>query len=374
MINVFQPALGEEELTAVADVFASNWIGKGRLTAEFEAAFAAHLGSDPALVRSVSCCTEGLFQALALLNVGAGDEVILPTISFVGAGNAVVAAGARPVFCDVNRRTLNATAETIAPHITPRTRAVIILHYGGVPPDMDAIAALCAERGIALVEDAACSVASAWNGRACGTFGDVAVWSFDAMKILVTGDGGMVRCRTAEMAGEAEQRLYLGLETASGLSSREKDRWWEFEVGLPGRRAIMNDVASAIGLAQLRKLPDFIARRRQVHVAYEAALAGEGWLERPPAIPAQALSSYYFYWVQTPHRDRLASFLRENGIYTTFRYYPLHWVDFYGSEAELPGAEQAARTTLCLPLHHALTDEEVGCVVAAVRRFGRERI
>ncbi|HWP49299.1 MAG TPA: DegT/DnrJ/EryC1/StrS family aminotransferase [Candidatus Limnocylindrales bacterium] len=374
MIHVFQPALGKEELKAVKEVFESNWVGKGKITNQFEEKFASHLGVKRELVRSLSCCTEGLFLSMELLGIGPGDEVILPSISFVGAANAVASAGIQPTFCDVNKRTLNTTADFIEEKITPRTKAVIILHYGGVPCQMDEICELVRDKGIALIEDSACSVASRYKGRACGTFGDIGVWSFDAMKILVTGDGAMLYCRTPEVAQRAEKLLYLGLTTQSGLSSSVDTKWWEFEISCYGRRAIMNDIASAIGVEQLRKLPDFINRRREIHEYYNQALSKLDWLQLPPQIPAYVESSYYFYWIQTQPkiRDRLAKYLREKGIYTTFRYYPLHWVKFYGVTTHLPHAEEAARSTLCLPIHQSLSDEEVNKIIESIYDFGKD--
>ncbi len=372
MMNVFQPALGAEELVAVKDVFASNWVGKGAVTDRFEADFAAYAGVDRGLMRSVSCCTEGTFQAMTLLGLGPGDEVVLPSISFVGAANAVLASGARPVFCDVDPRTLNPTARSIEERLTRRTKAVLVLHYGGVPCPLAEICALLDERKVALIEDSACSVASRYRGRACGTFGEIGLWSFDSMKILVTGDGGMVYCRTPEMAERLGSLVYLGLDRQSGLSTPRETRWWEFEVVSLGRRAIMNDVAAAIGRVQLRKLPGFVERRRQIHEHYDRELAALPWLETPPALPADAQSSYYFYWVQAPQeaRDALAVHLRARGIYTTFRYHPLHRVQWYGSDARLPGAEAAAESTLCLPIHQSLTAEDLEQVVGAIRDFG----
>ncbi len=383
MINVFQPALGAEELEAVGRVFVSNWVGRGRLTEQFEQAFADYVGVSPGRLHSINSCTEGLFQAAAVLDFGPGDEVILPSLSFVGAANAIAVAGARPVFCDVDPRTLNATAEHIEACITPRTKAILVLHYGGVPCEMDAICALAAAKGIPLIEDSACSVASSYHGQACGTIGDFGVWSFDAMKILVTGDGGMVYCRDPERAARLDRLTYLGLEQASGFTQAQRGfRWWAFEVSEFGRRSIMNDIAAAIGLEQLRKLPAFIERRRQVHAFYDAALAEAGWLQTPPALPPGVESSYYFYWVQagSPHRsglahcdgerrDRLAAHLRERGIYTTFRYYPLHHVRGYDSDAQLANADLAAETTLCLPQHQGLSDNDLGRVVEAVLAF-----
>jgi len=378
MINVFQPALGTEELEAVRKVFESNWVGKGRLTDRFEAEFASYLGVDRALIRSLTCCTEGLFLSMALLEIGPGDEVILPSISFVGAGNAVAASGARPVFCDVDPRTLNTTAEHIAPKITPKTRAVMILHYGGLPCQMDEICALVEGRRLALIEDSACSVASRYHGRACGTFGDVGAWSFDAMKILVTGDGSMLYAREPEMAERAEQLLYLGLVSKSGLARAQSvdSRWWEFEISCFGRRVIMNDIASAIGLEQLKKLPGFIRRRREVHERYTDALSDLDWLRVPSKLPKGVESSYYFYWVQVEPgvRDKLAWYLREQGVYTTFRYYPLHWVGLYNAGGSLPNAELAAQTTLCIPMHHSLSDSDVHKVIDCIRLFGQRYV
>jgi len=376
MINIFQPALRAEELEAIRRVFESNWVGKGEVTDQFEGEFAASIGVERKLVRSISCCTEGLFQAMTLLGLRAGDEVILPSISFVGAANAIASAGARPIFCDVDKRTLNTSAEHIEQKITPKTKAVMILHYGGLPCEMDEICQLAREKGLYLIEDSACSVASSYKGRSCGTFGEIGVWSFDAMKILVTGDGGMIYCRTGEMARQAERLIHLGLVTKSGFSSELDLRWWEFEVSCYGRRAIMNDIASAIGIEQLKKLQTFIARRKQIHEFYSWSLSQLDWLLPPPDIPPHARSSYYFYWVQTSPdvRDRLAKHLRDNGIYTTFRYYPLHWVTFYNARASLPNAEEAAQTTLCIPLHQSLSDEETHKIVDCIRGFGRKRL
>jgi aminotransferase len=375
VINVFQPALGEEELQAVRAVFESNWVGKGKITEKFEHAFSSHLAIQHGLVRSVSCCTEGLFAAMESIGVSTGDEVVMPSISFVGAGNAVAATGARPVFCDVDPRTLNATPESVAAALTKKTKAVILLHYGGVPADVDAILPILKERGVRLVEDSACSVASRYKGRACGTLGDIGVWSFDAMKILVTGDGGMVYCSSEDEARRIEERTYLGLGCKSGLVGFQsmRNRWWEFNISCFGRRAITNDIASAIGLVQIKRLPAFVQRRKAVHEAYDTAFSGLSWLQTPPKVREDCESSYYLYWIQTEPsvRDRLAGFLKGAGIYTTFRYHPLHRVRAYRYEVTVPGAEWAAERTLCLPIHQSLSDADVDRIVDEVKSFGK---
>ena len=373
LINVFQPSLDREELAAVARVFASNWIGRGPITDQFETEFARYLRVNRPHVRSLNCCTEGLFQSMTLLGIGAGDEVVLPSISFLGAAHAIVAAGAVPVFCDVDPRTLNPTAEQLADRITARTRAVLILHYGGVPCDMDGICRLVEARRIALIEDSACSVAASYRHRPCGTFGDIGLWSFGPVKIVSTGDGGMIYCRDHEMAAHFDRLAFLGLASESGFTSTARDRWWELQVSDVGRRAVTNDLASAIGLEQLKKLPAFISRRRQIHERYDRELGSAAWLKTPPPPPAQAQSSYYMYWVQTAPavRDRLATFLRAAGIYTTFRYFPLHRVPLFGVTGSFPHADCAADTTLCIPLHQSLSDQDVTRVIESIHEFGR---
>ncbi|MFI6079959.1 DegT/DnrJ/EryC1/StrS family aminotransferase [Streptomyces sp. NPDC051217] len=372
MINVFQPSLGDEELQAIAEVFADNWLGHGPRTKKFEAEFAEHLGVEPEQVMFINSATAGLFLSTELLGLGPGDDVVLPSVSFVAAGNAVAATGARPVFCDVDERTLNPTAADIERALTPRTKAVLVLHYGGYPGDIAAIAALCRERGIPLIEDAACAVASTADGTACGAFGDISMWSFDSMKVLVTGDGGMLYVKDRELALKARQLAYHGLEQSSGFANaRVSHRWWELHVRDFGRRVVGNDITAAIGSVQLRRLPEFVARRREIAGTYDRLLADAPGVRLPPALPAGHTSSYYFYWVQLDPavRDKVAADLLDQGVYTTLRYPPLHKVPAYqGDCGPLPGTDACAESTLLLPLHQALDDAEVHSVAAALRK------
>ncbi|MCF2436250.1 DegT/DnrJ/EryC1/StrS family aminotransferase [Streptomyces thinghirensis] len=371
MINLFQPQVGKEELDAVAEVFDSHWLGHGPRTKAFEADFAEHIGVDAEQVVFINSGTAGLFLALEALDLAEGDEVVLPSLSFVAAANAIGSTGARPVFCDVDARTLNPTAEDVERSLTPRTKAVIVLHYGGYPGDIVRIARLCRERGVALVEDAACSVASRVGGRAVGSFGDLAMWSFDAMKVMVTGDGGMLYVRDRELAARARRLAYHGLAQPSGFGhAKVSHRWWELDVPEIGRRVIGNDLTAAIGSVQLRRLPELVARRREIVELYDRELAGLDGVRTPPPLPEGHESSYYFYWVQmSPEiRDEVASELYAAGIYTTFRYAPLHKVPAYRAQDEvLPASDKASGETLCLPLHPGLADDDVRTVAAALR-------
>lgn len=372
MINLFQPQVGAEELDAVAQVFDSNWLGHGPRTKAFESAFADHIGVGADHVIFLNSGTAGLFLALETLDLREGDEVVLPSLSFLAAANAILACGARPVFCDVDARTLNPTLEDAESVLTSRTKAVVVLHYGGYPGDIARIAERCRQTGITLVEDAACSVASTVDGQAVGTFGDLAMWSFDAMKVLVTGDGGMLYVRDPEQAARARRLAYHGLSQPSGFGyAKVSARWWELDVPEIGRRVVGNDLTAAIGTVQLRRLPAFVARRKEIVDLYNHALAGVDGLLLPPDLPYGHTSTHYFYWVQTAPgvRDEVASDLIEAGIYTTFRYAALHKVPAYRSEGrELPQSDQASDRTLCLPLHPGLEDADVRTVAAAVRK------
>ncbi|MCZ2526335.1 DegT/DnrJ/EryC1/StrS family aminotransferase [Streptomyces sp. HB2AG] len=371
MINLFQPQVGDEELAAVEAVFKDRWLGHGPRTKAFEAAFGEYLGVPPEHVVFLNSGTSGLFLAAEVLGLSEGDEVVLPSMSFLAAANAVVVRGARPVFCDVDARTMNPSWADIEAVLTPRTRAVLLLHYGGYPGEVASIALRCRERGIALIEDSACSLGSAVDGRRTGTFGDLAMWSLDAAKVLTTGDGGMLYVRDPELAVRARRLAYHGLVQSSGLGyARVSHRWWDLEVPEPGRRLIGNDLTAAIGSVQLRRLPEFLARRREIVRLYDQELAGLGGVERPPALPDGQEASHYFYWVQMPGavRDGVASDLLEADVYTTFRYAPLHKVPAYGQTGRiLPNTERASEETLCLPIHPGLSDDDVRTVASCLR-------
>lgn len=371
MINVMQPTLGKEELERISEVFQSNWLGKGALVSEFEKMYAKHLGSSENQVLSTNCCSEGLFSSMYLLDIHPGDEVIVPTISFVGAGNAVCAAGAKLILCDVDPRTLNVRAKDIEPLISKKTKALLLLHFGGIPCEMDEILDLCRKHDIKIIEDCAAGVCSSYKGKALGTFGDMGMWSFDAMKILVCGDGAMLHFNSPELREKAEKYLYFGLEMKSGYENTVAQKWWEFDISCYGHRAIMNNITAAMAIEQFKKLPTYMEKRAKVDQFYNETLSSFSWIDLPPTLPSDWRSSYYFYHIQVKNgkRDELAKFLRENGIYTTYRYFPLHRVKKYGASGNFPGADYATDNTLCLPLHQSLSDEDLNLVLGKIKEF-----
>lgn len=375
MINVFQPSLGDEEAKAVSKVFKTNWIGKAKLVDEFEEKYADFLGTTEKNVITTNCCSEALFASMHLFDIGKGDEVILPTISFVGAGNAVCNSGAKMVLTDVDKHTLNVRACDIEKKINPRTKAIMLLHYGGIPCEMDEIMALARSYNLKVIEDSACSIFSTYKGKRCGTIGDMGMWSFDAMKILVCGDGAAIYVKNEELRQKLEKWLYFGLVQKSGYSNTVDKKWWEYNVSCFGHRAIMNDITASIALEQLKKLPVFIEKRAEIANIYDERLKECSWLDIPKPLPEYCTHSHYFYHIQTKSdcRDELAKFLRDNGIYTTFRYFPLHRVNAYEISETFENADYAADHTLCLPIHQGLSKEDVHFICDKIMEFGKEK-
>ena len=362
MIQIFSNSLDKEEKDAISRVIDSKWLGMGKETELFEKEFAEKTGAKYAL--ATNNCTAALFISVSALELSHGDEILIPTIHFVGAANAIIAAGCKPVFTDVDPITLNITAEEIEKHRTNRTRAVMLLHYGGHPCDFDSIKEACS--GLYIIEDSACSVMSKYKGRNCGTLGDIGCFSFDPMKILVNGDGGMMTFNRESLYRKAKLIRYMGIvDQASGLDAIKSgisNNWWEFELSCISGRFIPNDMTSAIGREQLKKVDGFIARRKQIWQKYQSMLAEMG----PPEPLPDTESSYYLYWIHSKARNIIGRRLYENDVYTTFRYYPLHLVRYYGGGARLQNAETANNTMLNLPVHQNLSDADVERIIKCI--------
>ena len=375
MINIFQPSLGKEEIDEIKKVFKSNWLGKGEYVKAFEENFAKSLNESKNHFLSTTSCTEGIMLSGDLFDFNVNDEIIVPTISFPSIGSSIIYKNAKIVFCDVDKRSLNVTAQNIEEKITSKTKAVFITHYGGVPCEMDPIKDLCDKNNIIIIEDSACSVRSFYKDKACGTIGDMGIWSFDAMKTLSTGDGGMIYLKSEDLKIIAEESLYLGLPSKqkSGIdSSTSNTNWWEFEMNRPGRRAIMNNITASIGNIQLKKLNAFLGRREKIFNLYQTSFSGLDWLRTPPEISENCRSSFYFYWVQTERRDDLARYLLKNDVYSTFRYWPLNKVELfkdYVDKTKLSNTDYISAQTLNIPIHHSLSDSDVSKIIDLIIRF-----
>jgi dTDP-4-amino-4,6-dideoxygalactose transaminase len=373
-IPVMRPWLGEEEARAAADAVRSGWVAQGPRVAAFERAFAAHV-EVPAAV-AVSSCTTALHLALINAGVGPGDEVVVPSLSFVATTNAVRYVGARPVFADVELATGNLTAATVEPVLTAATRAVVLVDQGGIPADLDGMRALVDRRGIVVVEDAACAAGSTYRGRPVGAGAVCATFSFHPRKLLTTGEGGMVTLAREEAA----PRLRRLREHGMSVSAADRDAA-DRAGGAPvvesydelGFNHRMTDIQAAVGLVQLGKLPAMVARRRELAARYQELLAGVPGL-KTAADPAYGTTNYQAFWVLLPpdfpmSRDDLLGALAREGISARRGIMAAHLEPVHADveHVPLPATERLTRDSLILPLFHDLTERQQDRVVAAVR-------
>jgi dTDP-4-amino-4,6-dideoxygalactose transaminase len=368
-IPVMRPWIGEEEAAAAAAAVASGWIAQGPRVAEFEQAFAAAIGTNHAV--AVSSCTTALHLALIVAGVGPGDEVVVPSLSFIATANAARYVGARPVLADVDEYTLNLTTETVATVLTERTRAVMLVDQAGMPADLDAMRKLCEPRGITVVEDAACAAGAEYQGRPVGAGAELAAFSFHPRKLLTTGEGGMIVTPDAKVAARLRRLREHGMDmsAAERHASSQPVREHYLETGYNYR---MTDIQAAIGLVQLRKLPALIARRRELAARYQQLLAAVPGL-RTIDDPEYGKTNYQSFWVLLSRdfpvsRDELLRLLAVEGVSARRGIMAAHAEPAYQGHGHdpLPVTERITADSLILPLFHELTEEEQNLIVATI--------
>ncbi|MBW3539459.1 MAG: DegT/DnrJ/EryC1/StrS aminotransferase family protein [Planctomycetes bacterium] len=384
MIQLFRPALGDDELEALAEVFHSGWIGLGPKTAEFEERFADFVGAQHAV--AVNSATAALHLACIAAGVGPGDEVLVPTITFVSTAHAAAYCGARPVFVDIDPDTLNVDPDDLARRITSRSRAIVPVHFGGDPCRMDHIHALAERHNLAVIEDAAHACGSWHRGLPVGSLPgtDVTCFSFQAVKNLPVGDGGMLTTDRDDFADRFRRLRWMGIDKSTwdrtedvvegridGESTRHYAGYgWYYEVQELGFKYHMNDIAAAIGLVQLGKVESANDRRREIAAAYADAFSDLAWLSCPHETSGNR-SSWHNYVVRTEHRDALNLHLKERNIASGVHYLPLHLQPYYRRQGQvsLPAAEREWTRLLTLPLYPELLDAGLERVIAAVQSF-----
>lgn len=375
------PDTGPEEIEAVANVIRSGWVTTGPRTKEFEAAFAGYLGGGVQAL-AVNSATAGLHLALESLGIGPGDEVITSTLTFTATAEVVRYLGADPVFVDVDPSTLNMDVEAVRAAITPRTKAIMPVHYAGLACDMTAILALARAAGIRVVEDAAHALPSTSDGLLVGQLdSDVTVFSFYANKTMTTGEGGMVVTRHQGLADRMRVMRLHGINRDAFDRFQSKKPAWYYEVVAPGFKYNMTDIAAAMGLVQLGRLNDFLVRRQALAARYHEAL-GVLPLVLPAAGGPARQHAWHLYVIRlaAPRlangltRDTLIQGLADAGIGTSVHYVPLHrqpyWRDRYGlGPASFPVADAAYETMVSLPLYTAMTDAQQERIITALTRL-----
>ena len=371
-LRLFKPAFGDEELRAVSEVLASGWIGRGPRTLEFEERFADYIGCRNAV--SLNSATAALHLAMIAAEVE-GQEVLTSSLTFVSSTQAIVLAGGRPVFCDIDPETLNVTADELRKKITPTTRAIMVVHYGGHSCDMDPIMALANEHGLTVIEDTAHGCGGLYKGRKLGSLGHMGCFSFQATKNLTTGDGGMLVTDSDVVADRARKLRWAGISkpTWERFSSGKPRRSWIYDVEEIGYKYEMNDLAAAIGLVQLDKLETLNHRRRELMDRYREAFSEVDGIE-VLTNRGYALSACYNAVIKLSNRDDLYGYLDDRGIDSNVHFYPNHLMEIFKPyTTRLPVTEREWERILVLPLHATLTESEQERVILAVRNFVSRR-
>ena len=373
------PEIGEEEIAEVADALRSGWVTTGPKTRRFEQAFVEFLGDDSLQAIAVNSATAGLHLALEALGIGPGDEVITTTHTFTATAEVVRYLGADVKLVDIDPATLNIDPVAIEAAITPATKAIMPVHYAGLAVDMDAIYAIAHKHGLKVIEDAAHSLPTTYKGQLVGTLkSDAVVFSFYANKTMTTGEGGMLVTRDADLAARAKVMRLHGINRDAFDRFTAKVPSWYYEIVAPGFKYNLTDIAAALGLHQLKRLPGFQVRREQIAQRYDEAFADLPII-RPPR-PAQAgdVHSWHLYVIRlsddTPvQRDAFIDSLFADGIGVSVHYIPLHlhpyWKDRYDLRPEqFPHSQKAFERMLTLPLYTRMTDADVERVIASVRK------
>ena len=363
MLPFTRPSIDEETIAAVAEVLRSGWLASGPKVAQLEAELSRYCGGRP--VRTQTSATAGLEMALLACGIGAGDEVITPALSFVATANVIMRVGARPVFVDVGLDSRNLELDQVEAAITPRTRAIMPVHFAGLPVDMERLYAIAARHRLRVIEDAAHAIGSSWQGRRIGSFGDLVCFSFHPNKNITTIEGGAISGGSPEELKSIELHRWHG-QVKSGPDS--------FDTLLPGGKSNLSDVAAAVGLGQLKRLEEFNARRRLLVARYfelwgqEAPLrlpqrgdAGHSWHVFTPLLPLPQLSITRLQFMEA---------MKERGIGVGVHYPALHLFSLFrrlGFKAgNFPHAERIGREIVTLPLFPAMTDADVDRVCLAL--------
>nr|WEZ51096.1 DegT/DnrJ/EryC1/StrS family aminotransferase [Bacillus subtilis] len=369
------PLIGKEEIQEVTETLESGWLSKGPKVQQFEKEFAAFVGAKHAV--AVNSCTAALFLALKAKGIVLGDEVITSPLTFSSTANTIIHTGATPVFADIDQNTLNIDPVKLEAAVTPRTKAVVPVHFGGQSCDMDAILAIAQNHGLFVLEDAAHAVYTTYKQRMIGSIGDATAFSFYATKNLATGEGGMLTTDDEELADKIRVLSLHGMSKAAWNRYSSNGSWY-YEVESPGYKMNMFDLQAALGLHQLKRLDDMQKRREEIAGRYQTAFQQIPGLITP-FVHDDGRHAWHLYVLQVDEkkagvtRSEMITALKDKyNIGTSVHFIPVHIHPYYQKqfgykEADFPNAMNYYKRTLSLPLYPSMSDDDADDVIEAVR-------
>lgn len=369
MIPYGRQSISEEDIAAICDVLRSNWLTTGPEVAAFEENLSAFAGSRFGV--AVNSGTAALHCAMHALGVGKGDEVIVPPITFAATSNAVLYTGAKPVFADVDEQSLLLDPRKVADKITPQTRAIVGVDYAGHPCDWDALRHIADEHGLSLIADACHAIGGEYKGRMVGSLADISVFSFHPVKHIATGEGGMVLTDSKQY--DTAMRTFRNHGITTDFKQREQSGTWAYDMVELGHNLRIPDILCALGNSQLKRLPLFVQRRREIARRYDDLFSSVAGVT-PLSVAADVKHSYHLYPVKvSPEvRQELFTYLRDHGIGVNVHYRPVHLHSYYRNnlgtrDGDCPVAESEYRKLLSLPMFPDLTREEQDHVVMTIQ-------
>ncbi|MBR2534211.1 MAG: DegT/DnrJ/EryC1/StrS family aminotransferase [Erysipelotrichaceae bacterium] len=371
MIKVSRGCCGQEELDQVKEAFDYGYFGLAYKVNEFEQEIQKFIQTD----REVICTCNGtaaLHLALDAIGVSEGDEVILPSFTFVATAQAISSCGANPVFVDVDEETMLIDIEDVRRKITDRTKAIVPVHYSGAVCDMEALLKIKEEYGIRIIEDAAHAFGSVYKGKKVGSFGDIACFSFDSIKVMTCGEGGCIITNDKDAAELIRIKRLLGIDRKTMHTTDWKKRSWKYDVPVTGYRYHMSNINAAIGLAQIKKLNGFIDYRKKVAKSYNSLLSDIPEIKLPVYDIDTITNFMYVIRVKNGKREELKQYLMDHDIESGISYIPCHTFSLYKGNNHLPATEKIYEELLCLPIHPEITESDLKEVSDRIHEFFRK--
>ena len=370
-ISLFKPNMGLEEVEAVKKVLLSGWIGLGPKTEEFEKEFAKYTGAKYAV--ALNSCTSALHLAIKVAGIKKGDEVITTPLTFAASAEAILYNEATPVFADINEETLNIDPISVEKKITKKTKAILVVHYGGQPVELSEIQKIADKHNLIVIEDAAHACGASYNGKKIGSGENLTCFSFHAVKNLAAGDGGMITTNDSNIDRELRLLRWMGIDKSTHQRTKPGEYLWDYSIGPNGGyKYHMNDINAAIALVQLGKLDSGNKIRKDIAAIYDKAFKSIDGIT-PLRILGNRESSYHIYCIKINNinRQELMGYLSENGISTGVHYKPLYHHPRYAPywHQDTPVVEKIWPNILSLPNHPGVTKEEVYTIARTIIDF-----